>query len=256
MSTLYVLKNQAMYDLMAKVSSLEEKEVIALYQKKESFNFSNNELLDSQIEIDIDKLNSKLDPNSDSKSSIAIYSSFINLNPIDASDKRLWITLSHRDFWNYVQLRWPLKETPKSIVDSRWLFNGSDRTAFTRNSISRLWWAGHLTFSPWDQLESLNVFKSEDPYKYTKIMTNTSQLWFDVTEREWGSNLVFRICFLEAFDRILSEQQITNRTSLSRKLSIILTASLVPDIVLASQKDPLSLLEYILSQLPKLNIKT
>ena len=253
MSTLYVLKNQAMYDLISKVASLEEKELITLYQKQESFNFSNNELLDSQIEIDIEELNSKLDPISDSKSAIAIYSSFINLNPIDASDKRLWITLSHRDLWTYVQSRWPLKETPKSIVDSRWFFNGSDRTAFTRNSISRLWWAGHLTFSPWDQLESLNVFKSEDPYKYTKIMTNTSQLWFDVTEREWGSNLVFRICFLEAFDRILRDQQITNRTLLSRKLSIILTASLVPDIVLASQKDPLSLLEYILSQVPKLN---
>ena len=131
-------------------------------------------------------------------------------------------------------------------IHQHWLFKFSDRTAFTRNAISRLWWAAYLTYSPWEKEESLQVFQDVgNPFKYTKIMTSLSQLWFDVTEREWGGNLIYRICFLETYNRIINTRDIKDKTGLSNELAKWFTGVLVPDIIIASKKDPLSLVEYV-----------
>ena len=83
--------------------------------------------------------------------------------------------------------------------------------------------------------ESLKIFESEDPYKYTKILTSSSQLIQDILDRKWGSNLIFRICFLEAFTRIKNKKEIS-KTKLSYKLSIIFRACLIPDIILLAER--------------------
>ena len=130
-------------------------------------------------------------------------------------------------------------------IHQHWLFKFSDRTAFTRNAISRLWWAAYLTYAPWEKEESLKVFQDSNPFKYTEIMTGLSQLWFDVTEREWGGSLIYRICFLETYNRIINSKDISDKTGFSNELAKWFTGVLVPDIIIASKKDPLSLVEYV-----------
>ena len=75
-------------------------------------------------------------------------------------------------------------------------------------------------------------------------MTSSSQLIQDVLDRKWGSNLILRICFLEATKRIMEKRGLTI-TKLSKELSIIFRACLIPDIILISEKDPYALVEYI-----------
>ena len=47
-------------------------------------------------------------------------------------------------------------------------------------------------------------------------MTGLSQLWFDVTEREWGGSLIYRICFLETYNRIINSKDISDKTQTFR----------------------------------------
>ena len=136
------------------------------------------------------------------------------------------------------------KKDTLSRIKNRWLFDQSDRNSFARNAISRLWWSAHLTYKPWEIEKSLEIFKDQDPYKYTKILTSSSQLIQDVLDRKWGSNLILRICFLEATKRIMEKRGLTI-TKLSKELSIIFRACLIPDIILISEKDPYALVEYI-----------
>ena len=245
MENLKVIRTSKQESLTREVELFkDEKQLAQNYINSEGFIFEEADLIPTNLKLDIEEINSKLNPKSDSESSIIIYESLKNLNLINASDKRLWTTLCHKQFMKYVQDRWPLKDTPRSIILSRWLFNGTDRTAFTRNAISRLWWAGHLTAEPWKKEPSLEFLKNDDPYKYTRIMTDVAQLWFDITEREWGGNLIYRICFLETFDRISKSKNIS-ATFLSRELSKIFTGVLVADVVLVAHKEPQALIEYV-----------
>ena len=217
---------------------------IKAYYKETGYIFDESETIKADIDFDPLSIVEKLNPESDSDTAELIHSSFIGLDPIGASYKFFWSTLTHREYWDYTQKRWPLKDSPINIIRARWFFEDSDRNAFSRNAISRLWWSANLTFKPWEKEESLNIFESEDPYKYTKILTSSSQLIQDILDRKWGSNLIFRICFLEAFSRIMNKKEIS-KTKLSSKLSIIFRACLIPDIILLAEKEPLALINYI-----------
>lgn len=245
METLKVIRTTKQESLTREVELIKDEKLLGQkYINSHGFDFEESDLITTNLKLDSDEIKSKLNPKSDSESAILIYESLKDLNLINASDKRLWTTLCHQQFMKYVQDRWPLKNTPKSIILSRWLFNGTDRTAFTRNAISRLWWAGHLTAEPWNKEPLLEFLRDHDPYKYTRIMTEVSQLWFDITEREWGGNLIYRICFLETFDRIQKSKNVS-ATFLSRELSKIFTGVLVADVVLVAHKEPLALIEYV-----------
>ena len=139
-----------------------------------------------------------------------------------------------------MQGRWNIENTRKAtnlkeFILTRWHYKpGSIRTALARNAFSRLWWAAELTHAPWEKDQKFNCFKTDDPYKYTKILTSSSQLIQDILDRKWGSNLLFRICFLEAFSRIMNKKEIS-KTKLSSKLSIIFRACLIPDFILLAE---------------------
>ena len=221
-----------------------DNDFIKTYYNEKGLIFDESESIKAEIDFDPSSIIEKLDPESDSKTAEIIHSSFTGLDTIGASYKFFWSTLTHREFWEYTQKRWPLKDSPVNIIRARWFFEDSDRNAFARNAISRLWWSANLTFKPWEKEESLKIFESEDPYKYTKILTSSSQLIQDILDRKWGSNLIFRICFLEAFTRIKNKKEIS-KTKLSYKLSIIFRACLIPDIILLAEQEPLALINYI-----------
>jgi hypothetical protein len=164
---------------------------------------------------------------------------------LQASDKRIWATLTHIHYSNYTSRRWQGKSL--STIRSRWLFAPGERVGLVRNSISRLWWAAHLTRSPWRHNKKLKCFQDSNPYKYTKILTDSSQLWFDILERSWGSNEICRICFIEAFNRLASDSNMQiAKTDLSNKLAVLFTAKLVPQLLYVHTIDPEDLVEEII----------
>ncbi len=176
----------------------------------------------------------------------------LNLDRIQASDSRLWITLTHRDSWDYMQERWNLKDSDKGTnlnnkILSRWHLAGSPRNALARNGLSRLWWAAELTYAPWEKEPELECFRSEDPYKYTKIITENkkSQALFDVLDREFGGSPLFRICYLEAFSILVDKRGLAS-TVASARLSVLFNALLIPRSVSAHKESPQELLTRIL----------
>ena len=184
-------------------------------------------------------------------SAMGAYEAFKNLTPIAASNKLLWATLTHKEFKKYTIKRWPLKKNEKDrgLINSHFFFDKDDRRAYRRNAISRLWWGTCLTVSPWEKDTSLLFLKSDDEYKFTKIMLGSQQLWFDIQERRWGCDVVYRTCFLEAFYRLIMskmhERCSLSPTDFSNELAKLFTASLVHDVDLVLRKDPEKIIDYI-----------
>ena len=134
-----------------------------LYILKNSFlaeNLSINDYEDYSSKMTYDEDNQS---SCDEKNAEYIYEKFKDI-PIElATEEAFWVYLSHIEFWNYLQKRWPVtssnneNEINTSTISNRYFF-GREKP-FYRQGLSRLWWAAHLTYD----------HTLVDPYKYTKI---------------------------------------------------------------------------------------
>ena len=81
---------------------------------------------------------------SDKSNCRLVLNSLPGLTPAQATDDRLWTTLSFFHCKEYIQSRWPFegasKEEYVSNIDNHWFASGT-RRRFRNNAISRLWWS-------------------------------------------------------------------------------------------------------------------
>lgn len=97
----------------------------------------------------------------DVKNAEYIYELYKNIPVELATEEGFWAYLAHTEFAEYLQKRWPMKESDNtkdfSTIENHYFF-GKEKPYY-RHGLSRLWWAAHLTYAP----------NSVDPYRYTKI---------------------------------------------------------------------------------------
>lgn len=111
-------------------------------------------------------LASSLDVKDDFKTAVKIYEAFKGLEPIQASDERLWTYLAHVDLYPYMIERWPEVYSGKSFSPSKyildhWFLGSSAQSSLIRHSISGLWWGVYL---------SIDENRGENKYDLTKIL--------------------------------------------------------------------------------------
>ncbi|HOM90401.1 MAG TPA: DUF6339 family protein [Bacteroidia bacterium] len=97
-----------------------------------------------------DGLLSKLNHQKDFETAVAIFEAFKNLEPIQASDERLWSYLSHVDLYPYMVKRWPDVYTskaskPENYIRDHWFLETTAQSNLMRHSISGLWWSVYLS---------------------------------------------------------------------------------------------------------------
>lgn len=153
--------------------------------------------LEPAVEADIDN-------------AIKLYDYLHNLDKTQASDKRLWIYLSHVTFREYTMQRWPLKATEEdlanniearrkaiSYISERWFLSGNARS-LRRHSIARLWWAAYLTVSPWEKdPEYFGRLENNDRFIYTRILFSNQDIVQQILERKLGWSDKLLIVLLE-----------------------------------------------------------
>lgn len=96
--------------------------------------------------------------NFDKQNSISTFQVFDFLTPALASDERIWVTLTFRDYQEYTNARWPAdsgedEDLTKNLLNHWFALTARDR--WRNNSIARLWWVGYFV----ENLE--NVDKSD-----------------------------------------------------------------------------------------------
>ena len=156
----------------------------------------------------------------DSENAIRVYQYLGTLNRTQAADARLWVTLAHTTFWDYVRARWGEDDRTRlrTAVLRHWFVpEGGGKAALRTQAISRLWWAAHLTYAPWERDSELSVFESADKYHFTRILLRQQQIYFDLVERDFGSDLRLRTCVLDALGRHLPT--VSQKDGLSRESS-------------------------------------
>lgn len=131
------------------------------------------------------------------------------INPVQASDLRLWAYLAHVDHWDYMVSRWKINALDQDYDDvekkdsddrkrilynkaidrikSRYFFDHIGSKAFVRQGIARLYWSAYLTYDA----------TNEDPYEYTKTLFKTQDIFTSITERSYARNRVIILAILK-----------------------------------------------------------
>lgn len=133
----------------------------------------------------------------DAENAVRVFKWLPDLDLTQAADARLWTTLGLREFWGYMQKRWPVASA--STVESRYFVTGG-RKALNRHGIARLWWGAALTYAPWERQEELLIFRSNDPARFTRVLFSQQQYAVDLMERNLGGSLLLRISVLAALE--------------------------------------------------------
>jgi len=141
----------------------------------------------------------QLDPSKkDSSNAIEVYRC-LNLSPLEAQDARIWVSLSHFEGISYCQKRWPCKneidlEAREKHINSHMMVDGL-RGLFSKNAISRLWWAAYLCDS--DEVKDYYTLEQA-----LDIIFNIQQNFAATIERpNISRNKKIFSAILRAFDR-------------------------------------------------------
>ncbi len=124
--------------------------VIVRHYKSKEFVYDRKEVLSVQNIITPKGLLSSLDVKNDYKTAIAIYEAYSDLEPIQASDERLWSYLTHVDLYPYMIERWPevyngTTTNPTKYIFDHWFLSSSAQSNLLRHALSSLWWSVHLS---------------------------------------------------------------------------------------------------------------
>ena len=112
-------------------------------------------------------LASKLKPDNDFETAVKLYEVFKDLEPIQASDERLWAYLALVDLFPYMQKRWNAVykgevKGNKDYILEHWFLSSSAQSSLLRHALAGLWWAVHLSV---DETRG-----EESKYDLTKIL--------------------------------------------------------------------------------------
>ncbi len=171
--------------------------------------FVSNDMRKYYFDTGIDVPDYKLElggPELDFQNAKKIYEAYKDvLNPVQASDLRLWAYLAHVQHWDYMYSRWRIdysdveeqedpeddKKTPeeKAVdrVGSRYFFKASKGKAFVRQGIARLYWSAYLTYDE----------NNDNPYEYTEYFFSKQDIFTSITERSYARNKVFVLAVIK-----------------------------------------------------------
>lgn len=175
------------------------------------------------------------DVSQDVENAIKLYDYLEGMDKTQASDKRLWIYLSHVTFREYTTERWGIKtprdelavnkELQKKTITyllEHWFINSNDRS-MRRHSLARLWWAAYLTVAPWEQEpDYFASITDEDRFVYTKILFASQDIYQQVLERGLGRSNHILIAILEFLRRNPELQVRESMRTMMKELNLTL----------------------------------
>lgn len=153
-----------------------------------------------------------------------IYEAYKHINPVQATDSRIWTYMTHVTFWDYMKERmkfsninsdnaseYILKHFFIEKIQQRYLFD---------NHISALWWVCHETYD----------YNREDPYQLTREAFSMIDYTRDLIGSSLGLDKKFLHAFLETVienSEIFSTNKEAKKRRLMRKMNFIAGRSIL-----------------------------
>ena len=128
------------------------------------------------------------------------------ITPMQASDPMLWSALSHITFKPYVLQRWQKNDGEVNLGQRFFATEGRSSLCYY-NAISRLWWAGYLSYDESRQ--------STNPWHLTETLLSAQQVLKDFSDQGFSMSKQVALGLLSALKRI-QEDAGNNATTVFR----------------------------------------
>lgn len=156
---------------------------------------------DQNVPLIIDGGHSTANDAENAKRLFQAYGKYIT--PVMAAEERLWASLCHNQYYEYMLHRWPVEvraknQTEEGIVKSRYFFGHNIRRSQERNGLARLWLCAYMTYD-----------KSRlDPFELTNVLLrNTNFVMYLLGHSYSGNPMLVQ----GAVQAIANMEQITGR---------------------------------------------
>ena len=143
-----------------------------------------------------------------------IYEALKALSPLVATNGYLWSYLCHTKYKKYVIARWiknpedeDKHEKTVETIKKRFFCSSDKKVIMRMNAISRLWWAGYLTYDE----------NHGDPYHLTKILFTGQQICADILDTPFCGNKTVITGILLAIEKYKEEVDENISSELVRK---------------------------------------
>ena len=143
-----------------------------------------------------------------------IYDALKTLSPLVATNGYLWSYLCHTKYKKYVIARWiknpedeDKHEGTVKTIQKRFFCSSNKKDIMRMNAISRLWWAGYLTYDK----------NHGDPYHLTKILFTGQQICADILDTPFCGNKTVITGILLAIEKYKEEVDENISSELVRK---------------------------------------
>ena len=143
-----------------------------------------------------------------------IYEALKTLSPLVATNGYLWSYLCHTKYKKYVIARWiknpedeDKHEGTVKTIQKRFFCSSNKKDIMRMNAISRLWWAGYLTYDK----------NNGDPYHLTKILFTGQQICADILDTPFCGNKTIITGILLAIEQYKGEVAENINSELVRK---------------------------------------
>lgn len=181
MSELQVLKTESVQKLRRIVLATPEiiYEPLDELVDKHSLSFVQSTYsIDSSITL-LSSTGISQDQNKDSENCSRILVALPSLSPANATDERLWVTLSFGKFAEYVRERWQFRNSQEDKLSKHVLnhwFAAGVRGRMRDNGVSRLWWMGYIAKKiPGMSMQQVyEVLYANSDYRSTLLERNSS----------------------------------------------------------------------------------
>ena len=96
------------------------------------------------------QLSSRVNPNSDVETAIALFEAYPGLNPLEASSRGFWTYLTHVDLWDYMRKRFSLSAdmdvaARRNKIKDKWFLGEPSQGNLMRHPLAGLWWGVKLS---------------------------------------------------------------------------------------------------------------
>ena len=143
-----------------------------------------------------------------------IYDALKTLSPIVATNGFLWSYLCHTKYREYVIARWiknpedeDKQEDTIKTIKKRFFCSSNKKDIMRMNAISRLWWAGYLTYDE----------NHGRPYHLTEILFTGQQICADILDTPFCGNKTIITGILLAIEKYKEEVDENIGSELVRK---------------------------------------
>lgn len=168
--------------------------------------------------------------NSDLKNIGILYSALKDIPLSVATDERFWTGIAHNDLWDYVVVRREaeIKSGKDQDIRNSFFFTRGVKRSAHIHCLSRLWWAGHLTYdntrsNPFELTELLcrGAFASTIMLLSSSNLTANKELILGILDsikkRSDAGEVIKRSHFVEATKYLNSMGSVTILDTMNRK---------------------------------------